>query len=373
MNELRAGLVDVVEEKEFDELCTHPHLRIKAGFDPTSPDLHLGHAVLLRKLRQFQDAGHTVVLIVGDATAAIGDPTGRNTTRPPLNATKIAENAATYTSQAFRILDRSRTVIRHNGEWLNEMRLPTVIKLISQFTVSQLLQRRDFAQRFKSEQPIHLHELLYPLMQAYDSKWEGVDIEFGGTDQLFNLLMGRELMRMSGQTPQVVCTVPLLEGLDGVHKMSKSLGNHIGLMESPLDMFSKVMSISDELMGRWLAILFPDFITLPDPFSRKKTLAWQIVKMLHNNDMAEAACHEWESIHSKRQVPSSIQTYNVPVMRLDKMIATLKFAASNSEAARLVRNGAVEVNGVVVKSERTVVDSGSLLRVGRHWARIVTV
>ena len=249
---IKSGASQVVPEDELlKKLKEGRPLRIKLGVDPTAPDLHLGHAVPLRKLRQFQDLGHTVVLIIGDFTAQIGDPSGRNSTRPPLTAEQVNEHAQTYINQAYRILDPEKTELRHNSEWLSTMNFGDLLKVASQFTVARILERDDFAKRYGEQKPISLHEFLYPMAQAYDSVAIESDVELGGTDQLFNLLAGRELMEKNGMAPQVILTLPLLEGTDGVQKMSKSYGNYIGLTDEPADMFGKIMSIPDELMAKY--------------------------------------------------------------------------------------------------------------------------
>jgi tyrosyl-tRNA synthetase len=375
MHKLRQGMVHVIEESEFESLLASGlSLRIKAGFDPTAPDLHLGHAVLLKKLREFQDAGHTVVMIVGTATAAIGDPTGRNQMRPPLSDDEINTNAWTYMRQAFKILDKERTVVKKNSEWFSEFRFDDVVRLMSNFTLSQVTLRDDFKKRMASCTPIFLHELLYPLMQAYDSFREGVDIELGGNDQFFNLMMGRDYMRLRGDKAQVIATVPLLVGLDGVQKMSKSLGNHIGLTDEPFEMYSKVMSISDATMQSWNEILFPDRQIFPqekeDPKFAKQVLACRIVTWLHTNGAAYDAEQEWMRVFSRKENPTDIEAVQVDLgYRLDKLIAKVGLAPSISEAGRLIKAGAVEVNGC--KALDNTIDGTELtVRVGRKWMKI---
>jgi tyrosyl-tRNA synthetase len=372
MNELRQGLTHLIEESEFEALLARgTSLRVKAGFDPTAPDLHLGHAVLLNKLRQFQDAGHTVVLIVGDATAAIGDPTGRNQLRPPLTKEQIEENAATYTTQAFKILDRSKTVVRNNSTWFDEFKFSDVVRMMSKFTLSQINTRDDFRKRAAECTPVYMHELLYPMMQAYDSFREGVDIELGGSDQFYNLMMGRMYMDERGEKPQIIATVPLLVGLDGVKKMSKSLGNHIALTDAPFEMFSKVMSISDETMVNWREILFPRKESWhPQAMTAKKDLAWRIVFWLHDEAKADAAEKEWMRIFSRKENPSDIEMVQVDLgYRLDKLIHKVGLASSVSEAGRLIKAGAVEVNGCKAL-DFTISDKELTVRVGRKWMKI---
>jgi tyrosyl-tRNA synthetase len=393
-------LVHLIEPSEFDELFMRPQpprLRIKVGFDPTSSELHLGHAVLLRKLRQFQDLGHTVVFIIGGMTASIGDPTGRNATRPPLTPEQIAENAATYVSQACKILNRDLVVVRNNNDWFMEMNMKGLIKLTSNFTIAQMLQRNEFATRFAAKEPIHLHEILYPLFQAYDSYWEMVDIEFGGTDQLFNLMVGRDYMRLRNEKPQIVATVPLLVGTDGVNKMSKSYGNHISLTDSPYDMFAKTMSIPDSLMDQWESTLFPSHLYLPasaffdsqcsvrrfdaetNPMSRKKVLAWRVVNIIYTEDEAHTAKDEWTRIFSEGKKPSDIKTLTINIdsewwktdLRLDRLVYMAGLADSVSEANRLTKSGAVEVDGVKITNPRfSDIDPTAEIRVGRKWVKL---
>src|SRR5258707_1580634 len=293
---IKKGAAEIVKESELRaklerSLASGKQLRVKAGFDPTAPDLHLGHTVLLRKLKHFQDLGHTVIFLIGDFTGMIGDPTGRSATRPPLSREQIAENAETYKAQVFKILDAQKTVVDFNSRWFAKFSAEDFIRLTAKYTVSQMLEREDFAKRFKDEKPIALHELLYPLAQGYDSVMLQSDVELGGTDQKFNLLVGRELQRMNGQESQVVLTMPILEGLDGVQKMSKSLGNVIGILDAPLDMYGKVMSISDELMWRYYELVTD--VQVADiekmkkeshPMEAKKQLAQRIVTDFHSPD-----------------------------------------------------------------------------------------
>jgi tyrosyl-tRNA synthetase len=380
---LKSGLVHLTEEIELDALlATGKPLRLKAGFDPTAPDLHLGHAVLLKKLRQFQEAGHTVVLIIGDTTAAIGDPTGRNNTRPPLQEYVIAANAETYLSQVFKILIEANTVVRYNSQWLKRKPLDETIELCSTFTLAQMLQRDDFRNRFEAGQPIHLHELLYPLMQAYDSYWEGIDVEFGGTDQLFNLMVGRDYMRLRGSKPQIIATVPLLVGLDGVNKMSKSLGNHIGITEQPFEMFSKVMSISDETMLLWWDLLLPNIKAFigetfenNSPMEKKLLLGWHLVSWLHSTDEAHAANDSWKRQFSNRQKPLEVPEMRIDFSdgRVDRLMVAAGLASSISAAQRLIAGGGVEIDGQRVARPHleTLVKSSAIeIRVGRKWMKV---
>ena len=380
LKSIKQGLVHILDESSFDDLMdARLPLRIKAGFDPTSPDLHLGHAVLLKKLRQFQDAGHTVVMIVGGATAQIGDPTGRNIARPKLSSAEIQENAWTYMSQAKKILLREQTVLRNNAEWFNSFSFSDMVELMSNFTLSEVGSRDDFKERAKNFVPVFLHELLYPALQAYDSYREGVDIEVGGNDQFYNLIMGREYMRKRGMKQQVILTVPLLEGLDGSQKMSKSQGNHISLTETPFIMFSQVMSISDELMDRWWQTLFPellnqDLLNTP-PFSRKQRLAWFIVNWLHSSKDADDSQREWQKIFTNRQIPTEIPELVVSDYgtRLDKLLVQAGLTRSFGEGQRLLKYGAIEVNGNIVETNDMsgYVDTLSLvIRVGRKWMKV---
>src|SRR6202451_1541690 len=302
---LRKGAAEIIRESDLRERLgkartTGEPMRVKAGFDPTAPDLHLGHTALIRKLKHFQDMGHTVIFLIGDSTALIGDPTGRNVTRKPLTREQIEANAETYKQQVFRILDAQATEVRYNSEWLDKLGYVGLIGLSAKVTLSQMLDRKDFLTRFKAEQDISLHELLYPLAQGYDSVALECDVELGGTDQKFNLLMGRELQRAYGQEPQVVLTTPILEGLDGVQKMSKSLGNAIGIHEPPLEMYGKIMSISDEIMWRYYELLTDVQVSEIEkmkrethPMQAKKDLARRIVADFHSADGATKAGEDW--------------------------------------------------------------------------------
>ena len=340
-------------------------LTIKLGVDPTSPDLHLGHAVPFRKLRQFQDLGHNVVLIIGDGTALIGDPSGRNSTRPQLSQEQIAENAQTYVDQAMKILDPKKTTIRHNSEWILSLDLGKMLSLLSNFTVARILERDDFHNRYTNQQPIALHEFLYPVMQAYDSTVINADIEIGGSDQLFNLLAGRELMEKLGMEPQVALTLPLLEGTDGVRKMSKSYGNYIGLTDKPDEMFGKVMSIPDSLMVKYyrLATALPvgeiDEIEggLADeslhPNKTKRRLAREIVATYYDKDTAIEAEAVFDKVFKEHSVPDDIEEFSVELVEdaqkggvyLPSVLVACSLASSGSEGRRLIDGGGVKVNG----------------------------
>jgi tyrosyl-tRNA synthetase len=355
---------------EHSRLTGKP-LRIKAGFDPTAPDLHLGHTVLMRKLRHFQQLGHTVIFLIGDATALIGDPTGKDVTRKPLTREDIAANALTYQQQVFKILDREKTEVRWNSEWLDKLGFEGMIRLAAKATVSQMLEREHFHKRFHAEQPISVHELLYPMVQGYDSVMLECDVELGGTDQKFNLMRGRDLQRDAGQPPQIVLMTPILEGLDGVQKMSKSLGNAIGIQEPAAEMYGKLMSISDELMWRYWTFL----TDLPQsqidamqedvargalhPMDAKKHLAKAITSDFHSGPEADAAAENWSTQFQKRGVANDLEEVEVPLsdvvslqfdalnlIKLASLLVKLGLAASNGEANRKMLEGAVSVDGI---------------------------
>jgi tyrosyl-tRNA synthetase len=325
---LRKGAAEIIRESDLRErieksLATSKPMRVKAGFDPTAPDLHLGHTVLMRKLKHFQDMGHTVIFLIGDFTGLIGDPTGRSATRPPLTREQIDQNAETYKAQVFKILDRDKTEVRFNSEWLGKLGYEGFIRLAAKFTVSQMLEREDFHKRFEEEKPIAMHELLYPIAQGYDSVALEADVELGGTDQKFNLLMGRELQRHYGQPPQIVLTTPLLEGTDGVQKMSKSYGNYIGITEAPQEMFGKVMSISDELMWRYYELVTD--VSIADiermkrevaggeahPMKLKQELGKRIVADFHSREAAEQAAQDWSRMFQKDETPEDLPVMSV--------------------------------------------------------------
>ena len=370
-------------------------LNIKLGVDPTSPDLHIGHAVPLRKLRQFQDLGHEVTLIIGDGTAMIGDPSGRDTTRPQLSAEQIDANARTYMDQAMKVLDPEKTKVVHNRDWIFDLDLAELLGLLSNFTVARILERDDFSNRYHYQQPIAMHEFIYPIMQAYDSVVIKADVELGGNDQLFNLLAGRELMEKRGMEPQVCLTLPLLEGLDGVRKMSKSYGNYVGLTDEPADMFGKIMSIPDELMPKYyrLATALPvaevDEIEAGlaagklDPNQSKRRLAREIIKIYHDEQAAADAEEQFDRVFKAHGVPEDIEVFDIALeddpekggVYLPKLLADLKLVASGGEGRRMIDQGGVKVNGEVVAtgayhmpaSELT----GATLQVGkRKWARL---
>jgi tyrosyl-tRNA synthetase len=362
---LTKGCVDVVTAESLRaKLARGKPLVVKVGFDPTAPDLHLGHTVLIRKMKHFQDLGHRVVFVIGDFTGMIGDPTGRSKTRPPLTREEIEANAETYKKQVFKILDPAKTEIRFNREWLGALGSDGFVRLAATYNVARMLERRDFKQRYEAGQPISVHEFLYPLAQAYDSVFLQGDVELGGTDQLFNLNVGRDIMPAYGLEPQVVLTTPLLEGTDGVEKMSKSLGNYIGVTESPDAMFSKVMSISDELMWRYYLLLTdlgPAEIEAErakgQPMASKMALGRKIVADFHDAAAAEAAEAEWRRVHQEGQAPSQVPERNLPVhpgadgvhhWKPHDLLLAIGAVPSKSEAVRLLRQRAVKLDGKVL-------------------------
>jgi tyrosyl-tRNA synthetase len=380
---LNSGAVEVISQAELAEkLKLGRPLRIKLGMDPTAPDLHLGHTITLKKLRDFQRDGHTVIFLVGDFTAMIGDPTGRSETRKPLSRDAIAVNAETYRGQAFKILDPARTEVRFNSEWMDGLGVRKLIELAAHISVARLLERDDFEKRLANEEPLFLHELLYPLIQGYDSVALEADIEIGGTDQKFNMLVGRELQRAFKQAPQVVMTMPLMEGLDGERKMSKSLGNYVGITEKPDEMFGKLMRISDPLMARYYQLLTEvsgdELAGIKSgklhPMEAKKRLASMIVEEYHGAEAANAARAYFESKFQRREVPTNVPVYRIAEdIWICELMKQLNFAPSNSEARRLVSQGAVRVDGETVKDAnfRFVPGEHKVLEVGkRRVARI---
>ncbi len=399
---IQKGAAEIIRASELrakleKSRTTGRPLRVKLGMDPTAPDLHLGHTVVLRKLKHFQDLGHTIIFLIGDFTGMIGDPTGRSVTRPPLTRQQIEENAETYKAQVFKILDPVKTVIDFNSRWFSKFSAEDFIRLTAKYTISQMLEREDFHKRFQEEKPIAMHELIYPLAQGYDSVALEADVELGGTDQKFNLLVGRELQRAYGQESQIVLTTPILEGLDGVNKMSKSLGNAIGIHESPLEMYGKIMSISDEIMWRYYELLTDVSLAeiakmkqdaasgAPHPMALKKDLARRIVADFHSAALAEKAGADWAKQFQKDELPDSVEEVGVPLadliggttkgdihdliddpgylaipsreelrtappgvtklIRVDKLLAKAGLAESVSDGARKVKQGAVQVNG----------------------------
>ena len=391
---LRKGTAEIIREEELRQKLTAARdkktpLRVKAGFDPTAPDLHLGHTVLLRKLKHFQDLGHTVIFLIGDFTGRIGDPTGRNATRPPLSEADVASNAETYKEQVFKILNPEKTVIEFNSKWLSAFSSADMVKLCSRYTVARLLERDDFSKRYQGGHPISVHELLYPLFQGYDSVALRADVEMGGTDQKFNLLVGRDLQREYGQPSQVVMTMPILEGTDGVNKMSKSLGNWIGVKEPPAEMFGKLMSISDEMMYRYYELLTDmsaaEIAALRaqvasgalHPMETKIALAKRIIADFHSSDAAQQAEDGFRRVFQNREQPTEVETITLPekAEKLNKLLAAAGLAESVSEATRKVKEGAVTVNGEKCRDPLQIfqVAGGTelLLRVGRQFKKVV--
>ena len=412
---LKKGSAEIIRESDLrakleKSRATGKPLRVKLGMDPTAPDLHLGHTVVLRKLKHFQDLGHTAIFLIGDFTGMIGDPTGRSVTRPPLTREQIEQNAETYKTQVFKILDPQKTVIDFNRRWMGAFTADDFVRLMAKYTVSQLLEREDFHKRFKDEKPISVHELLYPLVQGYDSVALEADVELGGTDQKFNLLVGRELQRSYGQESQVVVTTPILEGLDGVQKMSKSLGNAIGINEPPLEMYGKIMSISDEMMWRYYELLTDASMEaigkmkqeVADgrwhPMEAKKQLAQTIVNDFHQHEYGATAAENWAKQFQKDEVPEELEAVEIqcadvisegmgaasgvqPIgelvedsrpVRVDKLIRRAGLATSNTEAAAKIKGGAVSIAGegvhVVVVNIR--LNEDTVLRVGRRMKKV---
>ena len=425
---IKKGAAEIIRESDLRErleqsLKSGKPLKVKAGFDPTAPDLHVGHTVLLRKLKHFQDLGHTVIFLIGDFTGMIGDPSGRSVTRPPLTREDIDRNAETYKAQVFKVLDAKKTVVDFNSRWFSKLTVGDLIRLTAKATVSQMLEREDFHKRFQEEKPIAVHELLYPICQGYDSVALEADVELGGTDQKVNLLMGRALQRDYGQPSQIVLTTPLLEGTDGVQKMSKSYGNYIGINEAPREIYGKVMSISDDLMWRYYELLTDVSIAQiqqmkadaasgrQHPMELKKALARKIVQDFHSEPAANEADANWAKQFQRDEVPENVervliplaQVYLkdvedahdptapyyclfdigemkpgvfVPIVRLDKVISAAKLSNSNAEAARKLKERAVRIDGnvVVLNQLATPVPSKEFaLNVGRHWRKVQIV
>ena len=393
---IKKGAAEIVKEPELRaklerSLKTGKPIRVKAGFDPTAPDLHLGHTVLLRKLKHFQDLGHTVIFLIGDFTGMIGDPTGRSATRPPLSREQIEQNAETYKAQVFKILSPEKTVVDFNSRWFSKFTAEDFIRLCAKYTVSQMLAREDFHKRFQEEKPIAVHELLYPLAQGYDSVALEADVELGGTDQKFNLLVGRELQRAYGQESQVVLTTPILEGLDGVNKMSKSLGNAIGIHEPPLEMYGKIMSISDDMMWRYYELL-TDVRTeqiaemkadvaggKAHPMALKKELARSIVADFHSGEAAAKAGEDWAKQFQKHEAPEDIEEIVAVVeltgdghVRLAKLLERVGLADSVSDATRKLKQNSVKVNGQAVTTPVAALDVNQplLIQIGRKMKRV---
>ena len=380
----------LIESELIEKLKKGVPLKIKAGFDPTAPDLHLGHAVLLNKLRQFQDLGHEVYFLIGDFTGMIGDPTGKNVTRPPLSEEDVKENAETYSEQVFKILDKSKTKIVFNSKWLNDLGASGIVKLASTHTVARMLERDDFAKRYKANQPISIHEFLYPLLQGYDSVALKSDIEIGGTDQKFNLLMGRELQKHFGQSPQCILTMPLLEGLDGVQKMSKSSKNYIGINEPPEIVFAKLLSLSDDLMWRYVSLLSLGSLDQikswkkrvddgENPKNIKVEFAKEIVSRLYD-DHASSEAEKNFNIRAKGDIPKDIEEYSLSVVEpegvnIPQLLKKIDLVSSTSEAIRLIKGGGIKINGVKVVDSKFIASKGKsfTIQVGkRKFAKINT-
>ncbi len=385
--ELKRGIVDIVSEEELiAKLRKGRPLRVKVGFDPTAPDIHLGHTVVLQKMRQFQDAGHDVICLIGDFTGMIGDPSGRSSTRPPLTRPEVLENAKTYQEQVKKILDPAKTIMRFNSEWMDPMVVSDFIKLTSVQTVARMLERDDFKKRFQSQDPLSIHEFLYPFVQGYDSVALEADVELGGTDQVFNLLMGREVQKAYGQEPQVIMTLPLLEGTDGVQKMSKSYNNYIGVDEAPSDMYGKVMSISDALMWKYYELLsglhIPEIAQMKravdagslHPMDAKMKLAFEMVERFHGKGRADAAQDGFVKVFKSKEMPEDMPEVK---LSLEKpwICAVLKEAglvAGTSEARRLIAQGAVHIDDEKISDAELVLAKGShIIKVGkRRFARV---
>ncbi|MBX3281552.1 MAG: tyrosine--tRNA ligase [Acidobacteria bacterium] len=389
---LKKGVVDLIREEDLRKKLeraakTGKPLRVKLGLDPTAPDIHLGHTVVIRKLKAFQDLGHTVIFLIGDFTGMIGDPSGKNVTRPPLTREEVNQNAETYKRQMFKLLDPQKTELRFNGEWMDKFDAADFVKLCARTTVKQILERDDFTKRLAEEKPISLHELLYPLIQGYDSVALDADVELGGTDQKFNLLMGRNLQREAGLEPQVILTTPLLEGLDGVNKMSKSLNNYIGIDETPDSMFGKVMSISDDLMWKYyelLTDLSPAEISAlrakidsgENPRNLKVELAKLIIKDFHSQDAANEAEDAFNRQFVQKEVPDQIDETRIAQgdHQLAQLLADTGLAASKGEARRLIEQGGVKINGekVSANGDISIAGDGILVQVGkRKFLRIL--
>jgi tyrosyl-tRNA synthetase len=411
---IKKGCAEIIRERDLrtkleESRAAGKPLRVKLGMDPTAPDLHLGHTVVLRKLKHFQDLGHTVIFLIGDFTGMIGDPTGRSATRPPLSREQIEQNAETYKAQVFKILDPQKTLIDFNRRWFSKFTADDFIRLAAKYTVSQMLEREDFHKRFREEKPIAVHELLYPLAQGYDSVALEADVELGGTDQKFNLLVGRELQRAYGQEPQVVLTTPILEGLDGVQKMSKSLGNAIGIHEPPLEMYGKIMSISDEIMWRYYELLTDVSMTAIDkmkreshPMHAKKDLARRIVADFHSADAATNAGENWAKQFQKDEAPNDTELVKIPLQKIhavgtknlwdeksyfplddpqspnirlvwfDKLLVEAGFVVSRAEGSRKIEAKAVHADGnkILRPIVSVVVNSEKVVRLGKKIKRV---
>ena len=387
VRQIKHGVADLINEQDLvkkieKSIKENKPLVVKLGLDPTAPDIHLGHTVPLRKLRLFQEFGHQVVIVIGGFTARIGDPTGKSVTRPPLTKEEVLKNAETYKTQIFKVLDPEKTIVRDNSEWLESMNFADVLRLASSYTVARMMERDDFSKRFKEGRPIGVHEFMYPLMQGHDSVALHADVEFGGTDQTFNLLMGRHLQELEGQEPQVVITMPLLEGLDGVQKMSKSLGNYIGIDEEPKEMYGKAMSIPDELMMRYFMLVTDMPIEEQEdmekrlesgelhPRDAKMQLARTIVRLYHGEEAALEAEEEFKRVFQQRALPTDIPEYVMdaptePIF-VPQFCTDAGLTASNGEARRSIKAGAFKVNGEKYTEENLKLEDGMIVQVGKR-------
>ena len=393
---IKKGVAEIIPEEELvkkleKSIKENKPLRIKLGLDPSAPDIHLGHTVVLRKMKAFQDLGHQVVIIIGDYTGMIGDPTGKSETRKQLTQEQVMENANTYQEQIFKILDSSKTEVRFNGEWFSKMSFMEVGNLAANYTVARMLERDDFKKRFANNQAISIHEFFYPLMQGYDSVAIESDVEMGGTDQKFNILMGRTLQKEYGQDTQIALLMPILEGTDGVKKMSKSLGNYIGINEEPKDMYGKTMSIPDELIIRYFELVtdeHPDNIEKMkndmkedkiNPRDLKMALAKEIVRLYHGEEKAIEAEEYFKSVFQKKDMPDDIQDLEISldnsengVFFIPKLVAELKLSPSTSEARRLIKQGGIKINGEKISEEKILINDGDIIQVGkRKFAKLV--
>ncbi len=387
MDVIKRGVVELLPEDELVKklersLKENKPLVIKQGFDPTAPDIHLGHTVGIRKLKHFQDLGHQVVVIIGDYTAMVGDPSEKNSTRPRLSHEQVMEHAKTYQEQFFKILDPEKTIVRFNGEWFSKMNFAEIMELASKFTVARMLERDDFAKRYANQQPISIHEFFYPLMQGYDSVMIKADVEIGATEQKFNLVIGRDIQREYGQEPQVILTLPVLEGLDGKQRMSKSIGNYIGIDEDPVQMYGKTMSIPDELIYRYFELVTDvtqeELQTIKhqlqdsavNPRDLKMQLAFTLVRMYHGAQEAERAAQEFKKVFVKKDIPDEMPEVGLDraEMRIDELLVATKTAQSKSEARRLITGGGVSVDGKKITDPFAVValKDGQILKVGKR-------
>lgn len=387
VRQIKHGVADLINEQDLvkkieKSIKENKPLVVKLGLDPTAPDIHLGHTVPLRKLRLFQEFGHQVVIVIGGFTARIGDPTGKSVTRPPLTKEEVLKNAETYKTQIFKVLDPEKTIVRDNSEWLESMNFADVLRLASSYTVARMMERDDFSKRFKEGRPIGVHEFMYPLMQGQDSVALHADVEFGGTDQTFNLLMGRHLQELEGQESQVVITMPLLEGLDGVQKMSKSLGNYIGIDEEPKEMYGKAMSIPDELMMRYFMLVTDMSIEEQEdmakrlesgelhPRDAKMQLARTIVRLYHGEEAALEAEEEFKRVFQQRAMPTDIPEYAMDApteaIFVPQFCTDAGLTASNGEARRSIKAGAFKINGEKYSEENITLEDGMILQVGKR-------